>query len=290
MATINNAIETAYRNLSDSINQEYLHVYSFVPDEKLKVIFSSLHNLIAGLFEKMNTRLPTDENGNYFWAEESRQLIKCIEIIDVLKSASQNTSFEFELVEYYECVLNDCRSFLQQYRGSQIPPNMSKVEVYYTDPLFILKNTIVSVETPIINKITREYITSVSRRAIDDIDQKNYDSAITKCRTLLEETFCYVIELKNEEPSDSGDIGRLYRQVKELYNMQQGPNADRRVNMLLSGLEKILSAIAEMRNIGSDSHGVGQRRINISEHHARLFVNTAITVSEFVLSVAENQQ
>lgn len=289
MATINNAIETAYRNLSDNINQEYLHVYSFVPDEKLKVVFSSLHNLLAGLFEKMNTRLPTDESGNYFWAEESRQLIKCIEIIDILKKASKNTSFEFELAEYYEDVLNECRSFLQQYRGSQLPPNMSKVEVYYTDPIFLLKNTTISVETPIINKMTREYITSVSRRAIDDVDQKNYDSAITKSRTLLEETFCYVIELKNEEPSDSSDIGRLYRQVKELYNMQQGPTVDRRVNMLLSGFEKILSAIAEMRNIGSDSHGVGQRRINIAEHHARLFVNAAITLSEFVLSVAENQ-
>ena len=43
-----------------------------------------------------------------------------------------------------------------------------------------------------------------------DIDEKNYDSAITKSRTLLEEVFCYVIELKNVEPSDSGDIHKLY--------------------------------------------------------------------------------
>ena len=47
--------------------------------------------------------------------------------------------------------------------------------------------------------------------------------------------------------------------------MHQNKDMDKRINCLLSGLEKILSAIAEMRNIGSDSHGVGARRINISE-------------------------
>ncbi len=290
MATINNAIETAYRNLSDNINQDYIDVYNFVSDEKLKVIFSSLHNLMVELFEKMNTRLPTDDSGNYFWAEESRQLIKCIDVIGILKNVLKGTTLSFEVVEYYDDILNQCSSFLQQYRGSQIPPNMAKVEIYYTDPIFRPEKIAISVETPNLNEITRDYITSVSRRALEDIDNENYDSAITKCRTLLEETFCYVIELKGDEPSDSGDIGRLYKQVKLLYNMQQGPTADRRVNMLLSGFEKILSAIAEMRNIGSDSHGVGQRRINVAGHHARLFVNASMTVSEFVLAVAEKQQ
>jgi hypothetical protein len=60
--------------------------------------------------------------------------------------------------------------------------------------------------------------------------------------------------------------------------------------MLLSGLEKILSAISQMRNEGSDSHGVGQRRIRISEHHTRLFVNSAMTMADFILSIGENQK
>ena len=52
-------------------------------------------------------------------------------------------------------------------------------------------------------------------------------------------------------------------------------------------LEKILSAIAEMRNKGSDSHGVGAKRINIAEHHARLYVNSAMTMADFVLAVSK---
>ena len=162
--------------------------------------------------------------------------------------------------------------------------------MYYKIPIFQSSSTNVQIIIPKIKTIDREYIANIAKRSQEDIDQGHYDSAITKSRTLLEETFCYVIELQNEVPSDSGDIGRLYNQVKQLYNMHQDRNIDRRINMLLSGLEKILSSITQMRNEGSDSHGVGQRRIRISEHHARLFVNSAMTMAEFVLSISENQK
>lgn len=71
--------------------------------------------------------------------------------------------------------------------------------------------------------------------------------------------------------------------------MHANQKTDQRINMLLSGLEKIISAIAEMRNKGSDAHGLGAKRINISEYHARLFVNSAVTMADFILSVSDNQ-
>ena len=129
--------------------------------------------------------------------------------------------------------------------------------------------------------------------AIYLLSKKKFDKIYvffrTKCRTLLEEVFCYVVERKGEEPSQKGDIKRLYKQVKDLYNMHADSGMDRRINELLSGLEKIIDAIAEMRNVNSDAHGVGQRRKSISEHHARLFVNSAMTMADFILSVAERQ-
>lgn len=151
----------------------------------------------------------------------------------------------------------------------------------------VKKGETISVAAPSVKTIDRAYIISLSDRAMKDVLEGNFDSAITKSRTLLEEVFCYTIEKKNETPSESGDIGKLYSQVKTLYNMHQNKDLDKRINGLLSGLEKILFAIAEMRNKGSDSHGVGTKRINISEHHARLFVNSAMTMADFVLSVCE---
>ena len=147
----------------------------------------------------------------------------------------------------------------------------------------------VSVDAPVIKAIDRVYIADISSRAMSDVELGHYDSAITKSRTLLEEVFCYVVEKKGGEPSESGDIRKLYNQVKDLYSMHQSRDMDKRINGLLSGLEKILSAIAEMRNKGSDSHGVGAKRINISDHHARLFVNTAMTMADFVLAVSQKK-
>ena len=143
----------------------------------------------------------------------------------------------------------------------------------------------VEVQVPQIKSIDREYIKSISRRAMQDVEEQNFDSAITKSRTLLEETFCYLIEKKGEIPLDSGDIAKLYRQVRTLYNMHTDGNTDRRIKILLSGLNNIVSAIAEMRNKDSDAHGVGANRIHIDEHHARLFVNSAMTMADFILSV-----
>lgn len=140
-----------------------------------------------------------------------------------------------------------------------------------------------------LKQIGHKYISELLERAMKDIAEKNFDSAITKARTLLEEVFCYVIERKKETPTDSGDIGKLFNQVKTLYNMHQNKDIDKRINNLLSGLEKILSSIVEMRNKGSDSHGVGTKRIRIGEHHTRLFVNSAIMMADFVFSVSEKQ-
>ena len=102
----------------------------------------------------------------------------------------------------------------------------------------------------------------------------------------MEEVFIFVIEQQKTPTPRNGKINELYKEVKSLYSMHADPNTDKRVNNLLSGLEKIISSIAEMRNAEGDAHGVGTRRMGIDEYHARLFVNAATTVADFILSVA----
>jgi len=165
-------------------------------------------------------------------------------------------------------------------------------ELYVAGKQFLMRSVTatVTVEAPAIKQIDRDYIKSLSERALKDIDDSNFDSAITKSRTLLEEVFCYVIERKSEIPSDKGDIGKLYGQVKSLYNMHTQKDHDKRINTLLSGLNNIVSSIAETRNKVSDSHGLGGKRINISDYHARLCVNSATVMADFILSVSDNNQ
>jgi hypothetical protein len=267
---------------------KYAHLYSWVHDEKLRTLFCILHSNYADEFEKMNTRLPTDENGNYFWAENSRVLIATFESVDSLINTFSGTATAFKTDDEISQATAICKTFLQQYRGSPIPPNINKMPVYLEIPIFIQANSSVIIPADSIKTVDANYINGLSERATEDLVNGNYDSVITKCRTLLEEVFCYVIELKSETPSDKGDIGKLYNQVKTLYNMHQRKDANQLINELLSGFEKIISSIGRMRNEGSDSHGVGSRRIPIAVHHARLYVNSAMTMADFILSVGEN--
>lgn len=185
----------------------------------------------------------------------------------------------FDLLRYYECHIE----------GTSAESDDNHRLFVKCKQIMEREESNVQISAPAISCVNRDYIKDIAARAMADVDTNNFDSAITKSRTLLEEVFIYAIEKKSVAPSESGDINKLYAQVKSLYNMHQSKDMDKRINGLLSGLEKILSAIAEMRNKGSDSHGVGAKRINIADHHARLFVNSAMTMADFVLSVCEKQ-
>ena len=72
--------------------------------------------------------------------------------------------------------------------------------------------------------------------------------------------------------------------------MQQSPKYDKRINSMLGGLEKIVSAVCEMRNNDSDAHGAGSRRINIRDYEARLTMNSAITFCEYYLDIDKHHR
>ena len=120
--------------------------------------------------------------------------------------------------------------------------------------------------------------------AIKNID---YESAMTKSRTLVEEVLIKGIEKKNIEPSEKGNINTLYNQFKTLYKMHINDDMDIRIKMLLSGFEKILTAISQMRDKNSDSHGVGDKRLELNESIAELFVNSSVTFSNFLIYIIE---
>ena len=145
----------------------------------------------------------------------------------------------------------------------------------------------IQVESPKIKHIDVPYIQALSERCEADFSSGNYDSVITKSRTIIEEILIYILEEHNEPITAKGDIGKLYGQVKKLFGMQQDSSYDGRVNSLLYGLERIVESIAAMRNSNSDAHGVGSNRIQVKEREARLAMNSAITFCEYLLSIGK---
>lgn len=136
---IENYIESQYRELllCSQINAEYSDLYKSFRNQKLREILMTLHHDLVGLFRTMNERLPTGEHEAHFWAEPSRDLIKRIEIIFSLVSSLKETPLAFQIDPYYLVLLTRCRDFLSSSGGSSLPPNMAKVELYYTLPIFL---------------------------------------------------------------------------------------------------------------------------------------------------------
>jgi Serine/threonine protein kinase len=141
---IENYIETQYRELisSSTINAEFSDLYVGVSHIKLREIFSTLHYDLISLFRTMNERLPTDENGNHFWAEPSRSLIATIEITLGLFNALKTTNLAFSIDDYYFELIKKCRNFLSSSGGTALPAHMEKVDLYYTMPIFIPNTTV----------------------------------------------------------------------------------------------------------------------------------------------------
>lgn len=136
---IENYIESQYKELlsCSQINAEYSDLYKSFRNQKLREILMTLHHDLVGLFRTMNERLPTGEHEAHFWAEPSRDLIKRIEIIFSLVSSLKETPLAFQIDPYYLDLLTRCREFLSSSGGSSLPPNMAKVELYYTLPIFL---------------------------------------------------------------------------------------------------------------------------------------------------------
>lgn len=140
---IENYIETQYRELQRlGFNAEYSDLYNNVEHKKLQEILMTLHYQLTELFRTMNERLPTNEYGAHFWAEPSRQLINVIEIVLGLFHNLKNTKYSFEIDQYYNDLISQCRDFLCSSGGSTLPSNMPKIDLYYIQPIFNMSNMV----------------------------------------------------------------------------------------------------------------------------------------------------
>ncbi|MFI9579953.1 abortive infection family protein [Staphylococcus capitis] len=139
--------------------------------------------------------------------------------------------------------------------------------------------------------ISLEYVRKFPFRLKDNLDSGNYDTVITQSRTLIEEVYIHILEYSDEDyKSAKGNLKRLNSMVKDYLNMKTDKEYDKRINQLLSGLNKINDAIGDMRNENSDSHGVGSKRIQVNRREALLIMNSAITLCDYVLDVFEDKK
>ena len=228
-------------------------------------------------------------DGESRWKYMSKLLNYCIEnktinkLLTYLFNKEQFNEKNEKYDEIVEKAINDMNNIL----------NIANKKLVKTDDSFY----IMEVSEKEIKKVNNieiidvKYIKELEKKILIDLEKNNYESVITKSRTLLEEIFCYGIEKKNMDSQISkGDINKLFREFRRIYKMDEDKNLGERIKKLTSGLYSIVSAIGEIRNHNSDSHGIGKERIGILEHHVRLVLNSSIIMSEYMISIIENDK
>ncbi len=122
----------------------------------------------------------------------------------------------------------------------------------------------------------------------EKIENGDYSGAITNARSLIE-AVCTKIEadLDPNALGNDGDLVKLFNRVRKLLNLDPSrQDINESLKQVLSGLSNIINGLAAMRNKMSDAHGVAYKP---SRHHAKLAVNAAKTLADFLFDTMSYQ-
>lgn len=135
------------------------------------------------------------------------------------------------------------------------------------------------------HQFIEEQLTKCDRK-LQDVD---YDGAITNARSLIEALLSEIeAKLDLSPPQYDGDLPRLYRRVQKLLNLEPSrPDISDSLRQVLGGLASIIAGLAPLRNKMGDAH---VRSYKPERHHAKLAVNAAKTVADFLIDSFEYQK
>jgi hypothetical protein len=134
-----------------------------------------------------------------------------------------------------------------------------------------------------------EFISEHIAKCEEKLKAGDYTGAITNARSLCEEVlFDIERQLDQTASKHDGDIGKLFKRVRKLLNMDPDQFKERDdITQLLRGLTTIVDALASISNELGDRHGGSG--VKPKPHHAILAVNATNTLCTFMLASYASQ-
>jgi len=246
---------------------------------------------ITALFKRFDIA-PEYRNGASRWEIMETLLIGSIEH----KCYNEVLTHLFSIIDCSKSTLTDKKSAVEcfvdgiiDHINTQFVRNGIALErgEYSTIYLVFTESPLISVNME--RTIDIEYVRRLANECEQDFHSENVDSIMTKTRTMLEEVFISVLESKNdlnEEPR--GRIRDLFEDVRKSCNLDD-PKSPKEVRAIVSSLAAIVENVGNVRNNYSNSHGVGAKRSSLTLNEAKLVLNSAITLMEYVLSVSKEK-
>jgi hypothetical protein len=148
---------------------------------------------------------------------------------------------------------------------------------------------VVTVDAPSLVQLTEASIQEHLEKARQKIANADPAGAIANAYTLVEEFLKQLLRKTGTTFNENeGDIRALYKLVAEpLHLAPKNDTLESYLKAILEGLQRQIGGLFELANKASDRHA---RKYNPAPHHARLAVNVAFTLCEFLLESYEYQQ
>lgn len=145
------------------------------------------------------------------------------------------------------------------------------------------------INVPSLVQLTEASIQEHLDKARQKITSGDPAGAIASAYTLVEEFVKQLLRKTGTTFNENeGDIRALYKLLAEpLHLAPKGDSLESYLKAILEGLQRQLGGLFELANKASDRHA---RKYNPAPHHARLAVNVAFTLCEFLLESHEYQQ
>ena len=150
---------------------------------------------------------------------------------------------------------------------------------------------VVQFDTPFPNsqEVNHVFIEEQGHKCDKKIEAGDFDGAITNARSLVEAVMLEIERQLSATPLQyDGDLIKLNKRVQSLLNLDPArKDISEVLRQVLSGLTSVVNGIAGMRNKMSDAHA---STFKASKHHAKLAVNSAKTLADFILDTNAHQR
>lgn len=142
---------------------------------------------------------------------------------------------------------------------------------------------------PSLVQLSEAFIQEHIKKARQKIVSGDPAGAIASAYTLVEEFLKQLLRKTGTTFNENeGDIRALYKLLAEPLNLApKNESLESYLKAILEGLQRQIGGLYEIANKASDRHA---RRYNPASHHARLAVNVAFTLCEFLLESHLYQQ
>ncbi|EFU8425000.1 MULTISPECIES: abortive infection family protein [Enterobacteriaceae] len=119
-------------------------------------------------------------------------------------------------------------------------------------------------------------------RALENLHTDPREAVSAACN-ILESTFKIFIADENLPSPTKQDLQGLWKVVREHLGLDTKMIEDEDLKRILSGLYSLTDGIGALRTHASSAHGAGRKIYNLKPRHARLAINSAHTLTMFIL-------